>query len=452
MSLNVIIMAAGKGTRMKSTKPKVLQPLAGKPLLAHVLMTAQKINSQKNIVIYGFEGQKVKDAFADEPIEWVEQTEQLGTGHAVQMALPHLPKDGKSLILSGDVPLIGADTLQKLVDSNAPFAMLTMQMTNPFGLGRIIRKDGKIIAIVEEKDATDAQKQLTEINSGIYCVANEILHKYLNNLTNNNAQGEYYLTDIVKMAVDDGIDIATVSPAFAFEIEGVNDRIQLANLERTWQRHQAEILMKNGVHIIDPSRFELRGDLKVGRDVQIDINVIFEGDCKIGDNVIIGAGCIIKNSEIASNTIILPYSLFDHASVGEHNQIGPFARLRPQAITADGVHIGNFVELKNTQMAQGAKANHLAYLGDATIGQKTNIGAGTITANYDGVNKYKTVIGDEVRVGSNAVLIAPVVIGDRVTVGGGSVITKDCQDDTLVIARGRQVAIDDWVRPKKNTD
>lgn len=291
MSLTVIIMSAGKGTRMKSAKPKVLQPLAGKPLLAHVLTTAKKLGSQKNIIIYGFEGEQVKNAFIHERIDWVEQAEQLGTGHAVMMTLPVLPKSGKSLILSGDVPLIGINTLQKLAESNSPFAMLTMNTPTPFGLGRIIRKDGQVIAIVEEKDATDTQKQITEINSGVYCVDNEILHKYLKILNNDNAQGEYYLTDIVKMAVDDGIHIDTVSPEYPFEIEGVNDRLQLANLERTWQIYQAQNLMKQGVHIIDPNRFDLRGELKVGKDVQIDINVIFEGDCEIGDNVQIGAGC-----------------------------------------------------------------------------------------------------------------------------------------------------------------
>ncbi|WFF38834.1 bifunctional UDP-N-acetylglucosamine diphosphorylase/glucosamine-1-phosphate N-acetyltransferase GlmU [Moraxella nasibovis] len=450
MSLNVIIMAAGKGTRMKSAKPKVLQPLAGKSLLAHVLTTAKKLGSQKNIIIYGFEGQQVKDAFAHEKIDWVEQAEQLGTGHAVMMTLPVLPTDGKSLILSGDVPLIGAETLAKLASSDSPFAMLTMNTPTPFGLGRIIRKDGKVIAIVEEKDATDAQKQITEINSGVYCVANEILHKYLKNLNNNNAQGEYYLTDIVKMAVDDGITIDTVSPQYQFEIEGVNDRIQLANLERTWQAHQAENLMKQGVHIMDPARFDLRGELTVGKDVQIDINVIFEGECEIGNNVKIGAGCVIKNTKIASGTVIAPYSIFENAIVGENNQIGPFARLRPNAVTADEVHIGNFVELKNTQMASGAKANHLAYLGDSTVGSRTNVGAGTITANYDGVNKFKTTIGADVRIGSNAVLVAPVTIGNKATIGAGSVITKDCAENKLVVARGKQVTIDGWIRPEKD--
>ena len=448
-NLTTIIMAAGKGTRMKSTRPKVLQPLAGKPLLQHVLTTAKKLGSQKNIIIYGFEGRQVKDAFANESIDWVEQAEQLGTGHAVQMALPVLPTDGKSLILSGDVPLIGVDTLDKLSNTDSRFAMLTINIANPFGLGRIVRKDGKVIAIVEEKDATDTQKQISEINSGVYCVDNAILHNYLKNLNNNNAQGEYYLTDIVKMAVDDGIEIATVSPTYQFEIEGVNDRIQLASLERTWQAHQAENLMKQGVHIIDPSRFDLRGTLTVGRDVEIDINVIIEGDCTFGDNVKIGAGCVIKNSHIASGTVVQPYSLFDNAVVGEQNQIGPFSRLRPNAVTAKDVHIGNFVELKNTQMADGAKANHLAYLGDSTVGERTNIGAGTITANYDGVNKFKTTIGNDVSVGSNVVLVAPVTLGDKVTVGAGSTITKDVAEDKLVVARGRQTVIDGWVRPVK---
>nr|WP_315043904.1 bifunctional UDP-N-acetylglucosamine diphosphorylase/glucosamine-1-phosphate N-acetyltransferase GlmU [uncultured Moraxella sp.] len=448
-NLTTIIMAAGKGTRMKSTRPKVLQPLAGKPLLQHVLTTAKKLGSQKNIIIYGFEGRQVKDAFANESIDWVEQAEQLGTGHAVQMALPVLPTDGKSLILSGDVPLIGVDTLEKLSNTDSRFAMLTINIANPFGLGRIVRKDGKVIAIVEEKDATETQKQISEINSGVYCVDNAILHNYLKNMNNNNAQGEYYLTDIVKMAVDDGIEIATVSPTYQFEIEGVNDRIQLASLERTWQAHQAENLMKQGVHIIDPSRFDLRGTLTVGRDVEIDINVIIEGDCTFGDNVKIGAGCVIKNSHIASGTVVQPYSLFDNAVVGEQNQIGPFSRLRPNAVTAKDVHIGNFVELKNTQMADGAKANHLAYLGDSTVGERTNIGAGTITANYDGVNKFKTTIGNDVSVGSNVVLVAPVTLGDKVTVGAGSTITKDVAEDKLVVARGRQTVIDGWVRPVK---
>lgn len=454
MTLTTIIMAGGKGTRMKSTRSKVLQPLAGKPLLQHVLTTAKQIHSEKIIVIYGFEGEQVKNAFTNEKIEWVEQAEQLGTGHAVQMTLPVLPKDGKSLILNGDVPLITADTLNKLANANTDgMSILTLAVDNPSGLGRILREngkpEGKVLAIVEEKDANATQKAINEINIGIYCVDNVLLHEFLPKLTNNNAQGEYYITDLVKMAIDKGITVHAISPEYAFEADGVNDRLQLAQLERTWQTHQAETLMKQGVHLIDPNRFDLRGSLKVGKDVEIDINVIIEGDCEIGDNVKIGAGCIIKNSKIASHTVIQPYSLFDNAIVGENNQIGPFSRLRPNAITAKDVHIGNFVELKNTHMADGAKANHLAYLGDSTVGQRTNIGAGTITANYDGVNKFKTTIGDDVRIGSNAVLVAPVTIGDKVTVGAGSTITKDCEADKLVVARGKQVVIDGWKRPEK---
>lgn len=450
MSLNIIILAGGKGTRMKSVKPKVLQTLAGKPLLKHVLDTCKSLQADNTILIYGYQGQMVKDEIKDDALIWAEQAKQLGTGHAVQMALPHLPQTGKSLILYGDVPLTQLTTLQKLIEHNTHgISMLTLSVDNPFGLGRIIRKDNQVIAIIEEKDATDAQKQIKEINSGIYCVDNKLLHQYLPKLNNDNAQGEYYLTDIIKMAVADNIVIDTISPALDFEIEGVNDRIQLAHLERQWQLYQANQLMKQGVHIIDPSRFDLRGEANFGSDVVIDVNVVIEGNCTIGNHVKIGAGSVIKDSTIADNSVIAPYSVFENATVGQNNQIGPFARLRPNAVTADDVHIGNFVELKNTQMAQGSKANHLAYLGDSVIGEKTNIGAGTITANYDGVNKFKTTIGDEVRIGSNAVLVAPVTIGDKVTVGAGSVITKDCEAGKLVIARGRQTVIEDWVRPEK---
>lgn len=450
MSLNIIILAGGKGTRMKSVKPKVLQTLAGKPLLKHVLDTCKSLQADNTILIYGYQGQMVKDEIKDDALIWAEQAKQLGTGHAVQMALPHLPQTGKSLILYGDVPLTQLTTLQKLIEHNTHgISMLTLSVDNPFGLGRIIRKDNQVIAIIEEKDATDAQKQIKEINSGIYCVDNKLLHQYLPKLNNDNAQGEYYLTDIIKMAVADNIVIDTISPALDFEIEGVNDRIQLAHLERQWQLYQANQLMKQGVHIIDPSRFDLRGEANFGSDVVIDVNVVIEGNCTIGNHVKIGAGSVIKDSTISDNSVIAPYSVFENATVGQNNQIGPFARLRPNAVTADDVHIGNFVELKNTQMAQGSKANHLAYLGDSVIGEKTNIGAGTITANYDGVNKFKTTIGDEVRIGSNAVLVAPVTIGDKVTVGAGSVITKDCEAGKLVIARGRQTVIEDWVRPEK---
>lgn len=451
MSLSIIILAAGKGTRMKSSLPKVLQPLAGQPLLAHVLKTAKQLHPKNIITIFGHGGDLVKNAFASENMTWAEQTQQLGTGDAVKSTLPILLKDGMSLILSGDVPLVQLQTLQELVGKSADtgFGMVTLTLDNPSGYGRIVRENGKIIAVVEHKDANDAQKQIQEINTGIYCVNNTKLHEWLPKLHNNNAQGEYYLTDIIAMAVADGMDIVSVEPSWAFEVDGVNDRMQLARLERQWRLHQADELMKQGVHIIDPNRFDLRGTATFGHDVTIDINVIIEGDCTIGNNVKIGAGSVIKNTTIADNTMISPYSVFENATVGKNNQIGPFARLRPNAVTADDVHIGNFVELKNTQMAQGAKANHLAYLGDSTIGEKTNIGAGTITANYDGVNKFKTIIGNHVRIGSNAVLVAPVHIGDKVTVGAGSVITKDCEADKLVVARGRQVVIEGWVRPEK---
>ncbi len=450
MSLSVIILAAGKGTRMKSALPKVLQPLASRPLLGHVLETAEKLSADEIITIFGHGGQLVKDRFADKNIRWVEQTEQLGTGHAVLMSLPVLAKEGKSLILSGDVPLVSVETLQKLLDTTQDIGMITLKVADPTGYGRIVRDDsGNITAIVEHKDASDEQRLINEINTGIYCVSNAKLHQWLPKLNNNNAQGEYYLTDIVAMALADGLDIASTAPTHAFEVDGVNDRIQLAKLERQWQTHQAETLMKQGVHLLDPSRFDLRGSLKVGQDVEIDINVIIEGQCVIGNRVKIGAGCIIKDSTIADDTVLAPYSVLENAVVGENNRIGPFARLRPQAVTANDVHIGNFVELKNTQMATGAKANHLAYLGDSTVGEETNIGAGTITANYDGVNKYRTTIGKQVRVGSNAVLVAPVTLGDKATVGAGSVITKDCAPDTLVVARGKQTEIKGWVRPEK---
>ncbi|MFB2539252.1 MULTISPECIES: bifunctional UDP-N-acetylglucosamine diphosphorylase/glucosamine-1-phosphate N-acetyltransferase GlmU [unclassified Acinetobacter] len=449
--LNVMILAAGKGTRMKSALPKVLQPLAKQPLLSHVINTAKQLNAKDIITIFGHGGEQVKQHFANEKITWVEQAEQLGTGHAVKMTLPVLAKSGLSLILSGDVPLVRAETLQQLLDAcqETGIGMITLNLDNPTGYGRIVRKNGAIQAIVEHKDASDAQRQIKEINTGIYCVSNEKLHQWLPKLSNNNAQGEYYLTDIVAMAVAEGMSIASVQPEFAFEVEGINDRVQLATLERVWQNHQAEQLMRQGVHIIDPSRFDLRGRLTVGQDVEIDINVIFEGDCMIGDNVKIGAGCIIKNTTIASGTVVQPYSLFDHAIVGEDNQIGPFTRLRPKAVTAKDVHIGNFVELKNTQMGVASKANHLAYLGDAEIGQGCNIGAGTITCNYDGANKFKTTIQDGAFIGSNSSLVAPLNVGKGATVAAGSVITKNVKDGALALERAQQIIKENYPRPQK---
>lgn len=451
--LSVIILAAGKGTRMKSAKPKVLQTLAGKPLLKHVLTTAQQLQSEKNIVVFGFEGHQVQQAFADLSIDWIEQAEQLGTGHAVQMTLPSLPKTGKSLILYGDVPLTQINTLQRLIESNQQgLAMLTLSVDNPFGLGRIVRDDlGKVIAIVEQKDATIEEQAIQEINSGIYCVDNQLLHNYLSKLTNDNAQGEYYLTDIVKMAVADGIEIATISPEFAFEIEGVNDRIQLANLERVYQHHQIHQLQLQGVQFADPSRVDIRGNLKVGKDVLIDVNVIFEGDCILGNNVHIEAGSVIKHSQIGDNCHIKPYCVIDQTQIGFGVDIGPFAHLRPQTILANNTKIGNFVETKKTSVGINSKINHLSYIGDAEVGENVNIGAGTITCNYDGVNKFKTVIHDNAFIGSNSSLVAPVTIGNEATVGAGSVITKDVNHQALAIARGTQVEKANYQRPNKNS-
>src|SRR5690606_12297814 len=451
MSTTVIILAAGKGTRMRSSLPKVLQPLAGHPLLGHVIDTAKKLNADNIITIYGHGGEQVQAAFTAQKIKWVEQSEQLGTGHAVQMTLPVLPQDGVSLILSGDVPCINPLTLQKLLDATAEtgIGLVTLTLPDANGYGRIVRKNGQIQAIVEHKDATNEQRQIQEINTGIYAVSNAKLHQWLPNLSNENVQGEYYLTDIVAMALADGMQVASVEPEMAFEVEGVNDRVQLAALERQFQACQAKQLMQQGVHLIDPSRFDLRGNLTVGQDVQIDINVIIEGDCELGDHVEIGAGCIIKNTKIAAGTKVQPYSIFDNAIVGEDTQIGPFARLRPGAKLAAEVHIGNFVEVKNTTIGVGSKANHFTYLGDAEIGAGSNIGAGTITCNYDGVNKFKTIIGDQAFIGSNSSLVAPVKIGNGATVGAGSTITRDVEDNSLAVERSKQFAKENYPRPQK---
>ncbi|AYA03184.1 UDP-N-acetylglucosamine diphosphorylase/glucosamine-1-phosphate N-acetyltransferase [Acinetobacter sp. WCHAc010034] len=451
MSTSVIILAAGKGTRMRSSLPKVLQPLAGRPLLGHVIETAKKLQADKIIAIYGHGGPLVQNEFAQEQVQWVEQAEQLGTGHAVKMALPALPQDGLALILSGDVPCITQQTLQKLLDASqaSGIGLVTLTLPDASGYGRIVRENGNIQAIVEHKDASDAQRQIQEINTGIYCVSNARLHQWLPKLSNSNAQGEYYLTDIVAMAIEDGLEVASVEPEMAFEVEGVNDRVQLAALEREYQAFQAKRLMQQGVHLIDPSRFDLRGQLTAGQDVRIDINVIIEGDCELGDNVEIGAGCVIKNTKIAAGTKVQPYSVFDNAVVGENAQIGPFSRLRPGAKLANEVHIGNFVEVKNSSIGLGSKANHFTYLGDAEVGAGSNIGAGTITCNYDGANKFKTIIGDAAFIGSNSSLVAPVVIGNGATVGAGSVITRDVADNSLAFERSKQVAKEDYQRPQK---
>ncbi|KPN74078.1 bifunctional UDP-N-acetylglucosamine diphosphorylase/glucosamine-1-phosphate N-acetyltransferase GlmU [Neisseria sp. 74A18] len=448
-SLHIVILAAGKGTRMYSKLPKVLHEIGGEPMVQRVIDTAGSLHPQSISVVIGHGKEQVL-ARVNRDVNWVEQTEQLGTGHAVKMALPHLPKEGRTLVLYGDVPLTDADTLQKLLDTAGnEVGLLTDVLDDPTGYGRIIRDGGKVVAIVEEKDADDSQKAVKETNTGILVLPNAKLEGWLNSLSSNNAQGEYYLTDLIALANSDGIAVHPVQVSASYLAAGVNNKVQLAELERIFQNNQAQALLKAGVTLRDPARFDLRGRLKHGQDVVIDVNVVIEGDVELGDNVEIGAHCVIKNTKIASGTQIAPFSHLEGCEVGEDARIGPFARLRPNAKLAADVHIGNFVEVKNTVMGKGSKANHLTYLGDAEIGSKTNIGAGTITANYDGVNKHKTHIGDEVRIGSNVVLVAPVKLGNKVTVGAGSSITKNCEDNTLVLARARQTVIEGWIRPEK---
>ena len=393
----------------------------------------------------------MKQQLGDADVNWVEQTEQLGTGHAVKTALPHLPQDGRTLVLYGDVPLINRANLQALLDAAGDgVGILTDIMDNPTGYGRIIRNErGQVVQIVEEKDASPAQKAIREVNTGIFVLPNQYIANWLGALQSNNAQGEYYLTDVVALAVRDGVAITPQPVSAHYLAAGVNNKMQLAELERIFQRNQAQQLLQNGVTLLDPSRFDLRGSLKHGQDVQIDVNCVFTGDCELGDNVTIGANCVLHNAKIAAGTHIAPFSHLEGCVIGANAQIGPFARLRPHAVLADDVHIGNFVEVKNSQIGRGSKANHLSYIGDTTIGEQTNIGAGTITANYDGVSKHKTTIGNQVRIGSNSVLVAPVTIGDKATTGAGSVITKNCEAGKLVIARARQQTIEGWVRPEK---
>ncbi|HCH27568.1 MULTISPECIES: bifunctional UDP-N-acetylglucosamine diphosphorylase/glucosamine-1-phosphate N-acetyltransferase GlmU [Psychrobacter] len=453
--LSVIILAAGKGTRMQSAKPKVLQTLAGKSLLAHVLDTCHQLTADETIIVHGFGGEQVKaeitTQYAQSALTWVAQTEQLGTGHAVKVTLSDLPKDGQSLILYGDVPLVSCQTLTALKSANTDgMSMLTLTVDNPFGLGRIKRdNNGNIEAIVEQKDASADEQAIKEINSGIYCVDNALLHKYLPKLSNDNAQQEYYLTDIVKMAVADGIAIAAIEPEHTFEIEGVNNRQQLASLERTWQGKLVADLQEAGVQFADPSRVDIRGTLSAGQDVFVDVGVVFEGDCTLGDNVYIEAGCVIKNAHIGNACHIKPYCVIDHAKIGAGVDVGPFAHLRPESVLADQSKVGNFVEIKKSTIGQGSKVNHLSYVGDSTVGTGVNIGAGVITCNYDGANKSQTIIEDNAFIGSNASLVAPVTIGDTATVAAGSVITKDVDASALAFGRARQTQKENFQRPTK---
>jgi len=458
--VDVVIMAAGKGTRMKSDRPKVLHRLGGRALLAHVLDTAIQLSARRAVVIVGHQAEQVQAAVGDLALpgldlSFVLQEPQLGTGHAVQQAVPLLDDEGLTLVLSGDVPLTRAATLQALLAlcQGSRLALLTFQLPDPTGYGRIVRQGAEVKAIVEHKDASDAQRRITEVYSGIMAVPTRLLRQWLARLDQRNAQQEYYLTDIVGFAVADGEPVVAHCIDNAAEVTGVNTPAQLADLERAYQRAQAERLMIQGVRLADPARFDLRGELVCGTDVEIDVGCIFEGRVSLGAGVRVGAYCVIANARIADGAVIAPFTHIDGEAagveVGEGASVGPFARLRPGARLGPQVHIGNFVEVKNSSLAEGAKANHLAYLGDATVGARVNYGAGSITANYDGANKHRTVIEDDVHVGSNCVLVAPVTLGAGGTIGGGSTITKDTAPGALTVARGKQLSVANWKRPEK---
>ncbi|UOO92161.1 bifunctional UDP-N-acetylglucosamine diphosphorylase/glucosamine-1-phosphate N-acetyltransferase GlmU [Vitreoscilla stercoraria] len=447
--LHIVILAAGKGTRMYSKLPKVLHQIGGIPLVQHVINTAQSLQPASIQVVIGHGKELVQDQIQS-PVTWVIQDQQLGTGHAVKCALPHLPKDGKTLILYGDVPLTDAATLKQLLDlAGNEVGLLTDVLEQPQGYGRIIRNEQGICAIVEEKDADANQKQIQEINTGILVLPNAKLEKWLNTLQNSNAQGEYYLTDVIALAVQDGVTVHGMTVRASHLAAGINNKLQLAEIERIYQAEQAKALMTAGITLRDPNRFDLRGTLQHGLDCIIDVNVVIEGDCVLGDDVHIGANCVLNNATIGSGCQIAPFSHLSDCVVGTDARIGPFARLRPNAQLGNDVHIGNFVEVKNSQIGNGSKVNHLSYIGDAQIGTQSNIGAGTITCNYDGVNKFKTTIGDHVRIGSGSMLVAPVTIHNLVTTGAGSVITKDCPENHLSIGRARQTNIANWKRPEK---
>jgi bifunctional UDP-N-acetylglucosamine pyrophosphorylase/glucosamine-1-phosphate N-acetyltransferase len=448
--LNIVILAAGKGTRMYSDKPKVLHALAGKPLVQHVLDRSTELLPQQVCVIYGHGGEMVPNAMQQFGVKFVMQEPQLGTGHAVQQALPHLSDDSRTLVLYGDVPLTQHSTLHQMLQAGDGLVLLTVNLDNPTGYGRIVRnKQGDVQRIVEQKDATSEQLEIKEVNTGILLASTKDLRAWLSKLQNNNAQGEFYLTDIVVMAVQQNVAVHTVQPTRNWEVEGINNKTQLATLERTWQQAQAAKLLAQGVTLADPTRIDIRGNLFCGRDVEIDIGCIFEGDVKLGDRVKIGAYNIIRNATIEAGTEISPYTHIDECELAENCHVGPYARLRPGTKLAKEVHVGNFVEIKNSDIAEKSKANHLSYIGDSSVGSRVNIGAGTITCNYDGANKYRTIIEDDVFVGSDTQLIAPVTIKKGATIGAGSTITKDTPAGELTLSRSKQMTITGWQRPQK---
>ncbi|MEQ9563515.1 MAG: bifunctional UDP-N-acetylglucosamine diphosphorylase/glucosamine-1-phosphate N-acetyltransferase GlmU [Woeseiaceae bacterium] len=453
MGLSIVILAAGQGTRMRSSSPKVLQPLAGRPMLSHVIECSKALGASDICVVYGFGGDAVRAAFSQENIRWALQQEQLGTGHAVRQAMPGTPDDNRVLILFGDVPLLRRDTLQKVIDAcgKDEVAVLTVDQDDPTGYGRIVRENGRVVRNVEEKDANEAERAIREINTGVQTMPAAKLKAWLSRLGNDNSQGEYYLTDVLEMAVADGIQVHGVKADSMVEVMGINDRKQLAGAERALQSRLVDELMKKGVSFADPARVDIRGKLECGQDVFIDVNAVFEGNVTLGDKVRIESNNVIRDSRIGAGTVIHPNCHIEGAGLGPDCEIGPFARLRPGAELASHVKVGNFVEIKKSTVADGSKVNHLTYIGDATIGKNVNIGAGTITCNYDGANKYRTTIGDNAFIGSGVELVAPVEVGAGAVIGAGSTISKDAPPDQLTLERSRQTTVPGWKRPTKKS-
>jgi bifunctional UDP-N-acetylglucosamine pyrophosphorylase/glucosamine-1-phosphate N-acetyltransferase len=449
--IEIVILAAGKGTRMCSDLPKVLHKLAGKPLLGHVVRTAHELGAAQTCVVYGFGGDAVPQAMADDKLTFVLQAEQHGTGHAVKQALPRLADDSVTLVLYGDVPLTHAATLEPLVAAAGAgrLGLLTVNLQHPDGYGRIVRDNGRVTRIVEHKDATPAERAIQEVNTGILAVATRRLKQWIAELKNDNAQGEYYLTDVIALAGRDGVEVETHQPAHEWEVLGVNSKVQLAELERIHQNEIAQGLLDAGVTLLDPARLDVRGSLACGRDVSIDVNCVFEGRVELGDGVQVGANCVLRNVSVAAGTRIDAFTLIDDAEIGEANRLGPFSRIRPGTRLARDVHVGNFVEIKNSRIDDGSKINHLSYVGDTTMGKRVNIGAGTITCNYDGANKHRTVIEDDVFVGSDTQLVAPVTVGRGATLGAGTTLTKDAPAGELTLSRAKQLTLNGWKRPVK---
>jgi bifunctional UDP-N-acetylglucosamine pyrophosphorylase/glucosamine-1-phosphate N-acetyltransferase len=451
MALSVVILAAGKGTRMCSRLPKVLHKIADKPMVQHVIDSVKGVGAENIHLIYGHGGDQMKECISERRLNWIKQTEQLGTGHAMQIAQPHFRETEKILMVYGDVPLLTPQTLQRLIDvqPEGGIGLLTVHLDDPTGYGRIERVDGDVTAIVEQKDASQNQREIKEVNTGILVASARDLRRWLPALRNDNAAGEYYITDIIKMAHQEGRIINAVHPTSTVEVEGVNNRLQLSKLERAYQLQEAEKLLLRGVMLRDPARFDLRGELTCGQDVDIDINVIIKGNVNLGDGVVIGANCILIDCDIENNVEIKPNSIIEGSRIGDNSTIGPFARIRPETVIEKDVHVGNFVEIKKSTLGNGSKCGHLSYLGDTTLGRHVNIGAGVITCNYDGANKYQTKIGNDVFIGSDCQLIAPVSIGNGATTAAGTTVVNDVPENALAVARTKQRNLNDWKRPSK---